>query len=70
MTFVSGALFDPGFEDGALGGGEGWFVGFWRRHDLIGVRADDALPSGGLGGISGDDAANAIVVFSGTVEGV
>jgi hypothetical protein len=70
MAFVFGALLDPSFEDGALGWGEGWFVGLGRGHDLVWVGADDALPSGGLGGISGDDAADAVVVFGGTVEGV
>lgn len=70
MAFVFGALLDPGFEDGALGGGERWFVGFGWRHDLVGVGADDALPSGGLGKVSRDDAATAVVVFGGSGEGV
>lgn len=70
MALVFGALFDPGFQDGALGRGERWFVGFRRGHDLVGVGADDALPGGGLGEITWNDGAYAIMVFGGSNEGV
>jgi len=44
MPLVDRTFLDPAFDDGALRGGEGRLVGVRRRHDLVLVRTNNALP--------------------------
>ena len=70
VALILGTLLDPDLQNLPLPRGERRFVRLRRWHDLVFVRADDALPRVGLGQITRDDAACTIAVLSRSIEGV
>ena len=67
VVLIDGALLDPAFEEGALREGERRFVRVGRRHHLVGIGAEDALPRLGVREIAGRDGAHAAAVGGGGV---
>jgi hypothetical protein len=65
VILVDGALLDPTLDEGALRGRERFFVRVGRRHDLVGILAEDALPGLGVGEVAGDEGAHAAAVGGG-----
>ena len=68
MVLVNGALLDPAADEVALGGLERGLVRIGRRHDLVGIGADDAEPRFGVGDVAGHESAEAVAINGGGVE--
>ena len=68
VVLIDGALFDPAFDESALREGERFFVRVGRRHDLVGILAEDALPRFGICEVTGRDGAHTAAVGGRGVE--
>ena len=62
VRLIDRAGFDPALEQVFFGVGE-LQVRIGRRHHLVGVGRDDALPGQGIGELAGDDGRFAVVAF-------
>jgi hypothetical protein len=65
---VDSALFDPALEECTLRGRQRFFVRVGRRHNLVGILAEDALPRFRIRKVTGHDGADTTAVRGGGVE--
>ena len=68
VVLVDGALLDPALEECTLRGRQRFFVRVGRRHNLVGILAEDALPRFRIRKVTGHDGADTAAVGGGGVE--
>lgn len=68
VVLVDSALFDPALEERTLRGRQRFFVRVGRRHNLVGILAEDALPRLRIRKVTGHDGPDTAAVGGGGVE--